>query len=39
MLDWDDLRHFTALADAGTLSAAARRLRVEHATVARRVAA
>ena len=39
MLDWDDLRHFTALADAGTLSGAARRLRVEHATVARRVAA
>lgn len=39
MLDWDDLRHFTALADEGSLSAAARRLRVEHATVARRIAA
>lgn len=39
MLDWDDLRHFTALADDGSLSAAARRLRVEHATVARRIAA
>jgi DNA-binding transcriptional LysR family regulator len=39
MFDWDDLRHFAALADAGSLSAAARRLRVEHATVARRVAA
>ncbi|WP_374468463.1 LysR family transcriptional regulator [Ferrovibrio sp.] len=39
MLDWDDLRHFLALADDGSLSAAARRLRVEHATVARRVAA
>lgn len=39
MFDWDDLRHFVALADTGSLSAAARRLRVEHATVARRVAA
>jgi len=39
MLDWDDLRHFTALVDEGSLSAAARRLRVEHATVARRIAA
>lgn len=39
MFDWDDLRHFAALADTGSLSAAARRLRVEHATVARRVAA
>ncbi|MGO4704243.1 LysR family transcriptional regulator [Microvirga sp. 2MCAF38] len=39
MFDWDDLRHFAALADEGSLSGAARRLRVEHATVARRVAA
>ncbi|WP_448204805.1 LysR family transcriptional regulator [Azospirillum sp. sgz302134] len=39
MFDWDDLRHFTALADDGSLSAAARRLKVEHATVARRIAA
>ncbi|MBB4039661.1 DNA-binding transcriptional LysR family regulator [Microvirga flocculans] len=39
MIDWDDLRHFIALADEGSLSAAARRLRIEHATVARRVAA
>jgi len=39
MFDWDDLRHFTALADNGSLSAAARRLGVEHATVARRIAA
>jgi DNA-binding transcriptional LysR family regulator len=39
MLDWDDLRHFVALADEGTLAGAARRLRVEHATVARRVSA
>ncbi|ATN33356.1 hypothetical protein ACO34A_06005 [Rhizobium sp. ACO-34A] len=39
MLDWDDLRFFVALADEGSLSAAARRLRVDHATVARRVQA
>lgn len=39
MLDWQDLRHFVALADAGTLLGAARVLRVEHGTVARRVAA
>lgn len=38
MLDWEDLRHFHALALLGTLSAAARALGVEHATVARRVA-
>jgi DNA-binding transcriptional LysR family regulator len=37
--DWDDLRHFVAVAEAGTLSAAARRLGAEHSTVARRVAA
>jgi DNA-binding transcriptional LysR family regulator len=37
--DWEDLRHFLALARAGTLSGAARALRVHHATVARRVAA
>lgn len=39
MLDWDDLRYFVALADHGSLSAAARALKVDHATVARRVAA
>lgn len=33
------MRHFIALAEAGTLSGAARRMEVEHATVARRVAA
>ncbi|MEA1650020.1 LysR family transcriptional regulator [Nitrospirillum sp. BR 11164] len=38
-MDWEDLRHFAALATGGTLSAAARALGVEHATVARRVAA
>ncbi|QET02726.1 LysR family transcriptional regulator [Cupriavidus pauculus] len=39
MFDWNDMRHFIALAEAGTLSGAARRMEVEHATVARRVAA
>jgi DNA-binding transcriptional LysR family regulator len=39
MLDWNDLRHFVVLAREGTLSAAARTLGVDHATVARRVAA
>jgi DNA-binding transcriptional LysR family regulator len=39
MFDWEDLRHFAALAQNGSLLAAARALRVEHATVARRVAA
>jgi DNA-binding transcriptional LysR family regulator len=39
MPDWENLRHFVALAREGTLSAAARLLGVDHATVARRVAA
>ena len=38
MFDWEDLRHFAALAEAGSLSGAARRLKVDHATVARRIA-
>ena len=38
MFDWEDMRHFIALADAGTLSGAARVLKVDHATVGRRVA-
>ena len=37
-LDWEDIRYFVALARHGTLSATARALRVNHATVARRVA-
>jgi DNA-binding transcriptional LysR family regulator len=37
-LDWEDVRYFVALARHGTLSATARDLRVNHATVARRVA-
>ena len=39
MADWNDLRVFAALARAGSLSAAARELGVDHATVGRRVAA
>lgn len=39
MFDWQDLRHFAALAREHTLSAAARGLKVDHATVARRIAA
>lgn len=39
MFDWNDMRHFIALAEAGTLSGAARKLQVDHATVARHVAA
>ncbi|SFB16892.1 transcriptional regulator, LysR family [Collimonas sp. OK607] len=39
MADWENLRHFAALAQAGTLSGAARQLHVEHATIARRIAA
>jgi DNA-binding transcriptional LysR family regulator len=38
MFDWEDLRHFVALARYGALSEAARRLEVDHATVGRRVA-
>lgn len=38
-MNWDDLRVFLALADSGSLSATARKLGVDHSTVARRVAA
>ncbi|HYV99446.1 MAG TPA: LysR family transcriptional regulator [Gemmatimonadaceae bacterium] len=38
-LDWDNLRVFLAVARAGRAAAAARRLRVEHTTVSRRLAA
>src|SRR5262249_4858313 len=37
-LDWEDVRYFVALARNGTLSATARALRVNHATVGRRIA-
>lgn len=36
-MNWDDLRFFVALARAGSLSEAARRLAADHTTVARRV--
>lgn len=39
MFDWENIRHFLAVARAGTLSGAARVLHVDHATVSRRVAA
>ncbi|MHB1238572.1 MAG: LysR family transcriptional regulator [Gallionella sp.] len=39
MANWENLRHFAALAQAGSLSGAARLLNVEHATIARRIAA
>lgn len=39
MLDWDDLRFFLAVAREGTLSAAARSLRVTQPTVGRRIGA
>ncbi|KAA5713767.1 LysR family transcriptional regulator, partial [Klebsiella pneumoniae] len=38
-MDWDHLRFFSALAHTGTLAAAARALKVEHTTVARRIQA
>lgn len=38
-MDWENLRHFATLARSGSLSAAARLIGVEHATIARRVAA
>ncbi len=38
-MDWDNLRFFLELARSGTLVSAARRLRVDHTTVARRIQA
>lgn len=38
-LDWNDLRHVLALAQTGTLAAAARHLKVDATTVARRLRA
>ncbi|WP_420346404.1 LysR family transcriptional regulator [Pelagibius sp.] len=37
--DWDNLRVFVALAEEGSLTAAAKRLQVSHPTVARRIKA
>lgn len=39
MFDWENFRHFLAVARAGTLSGAARTLKVDHATVSRRLTA
>ena len=39
MLDWNDLRHFLAVARTGSTLAAGRSLRVSQTTAARRVAA
>jgi len=39
MIDWQDIHYFAVLARAGSLSAAARLLGVDHATVGRRVVA
>lgn len=39
MSDWENMRHFLAVARAGTLSGAARTLHVDHATVSRRLTA
>jgi len=36
-LDWDNLRYFLAVARAGKLTAAARRLGQDHTTVGRRI--
>ncbi|AXA93199.1 LysR family transcriptional regulator [Massilia sp. YMA4] len=36
-MDWDDYRYFVAVADAGSLSAAARRLQQSHSTILRRL--
>ncbi|MBT2187789.1 LysR family transcriptional regulator [Sphingobium nicotianae] len=35
--DWDDLRYFLSVAQSGTVSQAARRLGVDHATIIRRI--
>ena len=39
MFDWENLRYFVAIAQAGSLSGAARALKVDHATVGRRLGA
>jgi DNA-binding transcriptional LysR family regulator len=38
MFDWEDLRHFVAFSEEQSLAKAARQLKVDHATVARRIA-
>ena len=39
MTDWEDIRYFLAVARSGSLSGAARALKVDHATVGRRLSA
>jgi DNA-binding transcriptional LysR family regulator len=39
MFDWENIRYFLAVARIGTLSGAARSLKVDHATVSRRLSA
>jgi DNA-binding transcriptional LysR family regulator len=39
MFDWENIRYFVAVARIGTMSGAARILKVDHATVSRRVSA
>jgi len=39
MKDWDDLRYFLSVARAGNVTAAARKLGVNHSTVSRRICA
>lgn len=39
MIDWDDLRYYLIAAQAGTVTAAAKILKVSRTTVTRRVAA
>src|SRR5258705_10362675 len=38
-VNWDDLRYVLALAEAGSLARAARKLKVDHTTVGRRIEA
>ena len=38
MFDWEDLRYFVVFAREKSLSSAARHLKVDHATIARRIA-
>ncbi|WP_419736386.1 LysR family transcriptional regulator [Pseudomonas sp. COR18] len=39
MLDWENLRYFVAIVEAGSLSGAARHMKVDHGTVSRRLSA
>jgi DNA-binding transcriptional LysR family regulator len=39
MVDWENIRYFVAVARIGTMSGAARSLKVDHATVSRRLSA